>query len=397
MRASQQELSPTTGKRKAVYDIPVMGLKSESDLTRNSTPSRDKSEEQGKRLKLDSSRDSTLPATEISKHDVIYGALALLKSNTPEQILDVQLPYSKYLQLEKAFSGLNPESGTIGEKSIHPCHTIVAAVMSTKLECIGSTTRSILTLRIYLSTHSPQSLLSIVPLGSTTMRGFHGAFAKCVKQPDGGVWYISRKGKKMVTVVVEVGASERYKKLCRDKDIWIHGLGVKVLILACVNESPQFKVPSAEYDDIQDLEAEIALMDESMAATLESNLLLNRIAPFVYRSHKWGGQLHTAFIEVWRPNSIPTRYDLIQNGDTCDHLPPTLGLHVSDLFPDDEWDIMDIPDHIIPFDARRYLGTLMLAMNGTAHNRFVSFIKEKEEDEQEGEQGQGEQGQEEEA
>ncbi|KAK9426951.1 hypothetical protein V1505DRAFT_396536 [Lipomyces doorenjongii] len=125
----------------------------------------------------------------------------------------------------------------------------------------------------YLSTHSPQSLLSIVPLGSTTMRGFHGAFAKCVKQPDGGVWYISRKGKKMVTVVVDVGASERYKKLCRDKDIWIHGLGVKVFILVCVNESPQFKMPSAEYDDIQDLGAEIALMDESMAATLESNLL----------------------------------------------------------------------------------------------------------------------------
>ncbi|KAK9387646.1 hypothetical protein V1515DRAFT_599769 [Lipomyces mesembrius] len=98
------------------------------------------------------------------------------------------------------------------------------------------------------------------------MRDFHGPFAESVKQADGGVRYNSER-KRNVTVVVEVGASERYKKLCRDKDIWIHGLGVKVFILVCVNESPQLKMPSAEYDDIEDLEAEIALMDDIMGPT----------------------------------------------------------------------------------------------------------------------------------
>ncbi|KAK9335377.1 hypothetical protein V1521DRAFT_92630 [Lipomyces starkeyi] len=326
------------------------------------------------------------PAREDNSDSEYNKALALLRGNTPEQILDVQLPYSKYLQLEKVFSTLNPESGTIGEKSYPslsydsgtetvtvvtvPGNVHEAGVYQINLEILGYA-------KNYLSTHSPQSLVSIVPLGSTTMRDFHGFFAKCVKQADGGVRYTTRQGKRMVTVVFEVGASERYKKLCRDKEIWIHGLGVKVFILVCINESPQFKMPSAEYDDIQDLEAEIALMDESMTATLEWNLLLHGIDPFVYRRHKWAGQLRTAFIEVWRPDSIPIRYDLIQNADTCDHLPTTLGLHISELFPDDEWEATDIPDHIIPFDARSYLETLMLAMNGTAHDRFVSFIKQK--------------------
>ncbi|KAK9357505.1 hypothetical protein V1504DRAFT_464370, partial [Lipomyces starkeyi] len=62
------------------------------------------------------------------------------------------------------------------------------------------------------------------------------------------------------------------------------------------------------YEHIEDLETEIALMKESMVETVELNLLLNHIAPFVYRGHKWAGQLSTAFIEVWRPDSILIRY-----------------------------------------------------------------------------------------
>ncbi|KAK9483905.1 hypothetical protein V1527DRAFT_238156 [Lipomyces starkeyi] len=382
-----------------------MSLRRESHFTRNSTPSSDQSEKQEKRLKLDSSRDSTLPATEISSTmsfteskdvspvwedntDSDYNkALALLRSNTPEQILDIQVPYSKYLQLEKAFSTLNPESGTAAEKSYPslsydsgtetvtvvtvPNNVHEAGVYQINLEIIGYAQN-------YLSTHSPQSRVRIVPLGSTTMRGFHGPFAKCVKQADGGVRYLTRQGDSMVTVVIEVGASESYNKLCRDRDIWIHGLGVKVFILVCVNESPQFKRPSAEYEHIEDLEAEIALMKESIVETVELNLLLNHIAPFVYRGHKWAGQLSTAFIEVWRPDSSLIRYDLIQNGDTCDHLPTTLGLKISNFFPDNAWEAVNISDHEIPFNARTYLETLMVAMNATAQDRLVRFIEQKE-------------------
>ncbi|KAK9482950.1 hypothetical protein V1527DRAFT_414308 [Lipomyces starkeyi] len=257
------------------------------------------------------------PAREDNTDSNYNKALALLKSNTPEQILDVQLPYSKFLQLEKAFSTLNPESGTISEKS-YPSLSYDSGTETVTVVTVPGNIHEAGVYRInheintyaenYLSAHSPQSVDNIVPLGSTTMRDFRGPFAECVKQADGGVRYITPKGKTKVTFVVEVGASERYRKLCRDKDIWIHGLGVKVFILVCVNESPQFKMPSAEYDDIEDLEAEIALMDESMGATLELNLLLDCIAPFVYRRHKWAGQLRTAFIEVWRQDNIPIRY-----------------------------------------------------------------------------------------
>ncbi|KAK9483362.1 hypothetical protein V1527DRAFT_413452 [Lipomyces starkeyi] len=408
-RKPTENVTEAADKRKAVYDIPAIALRRESDLTRNSTPSNDQSEEQGKRLKLDSSRDSTLSATEksstmsfteskdvspVREHNTnsdYNKALALLRSNTPEQILDVQLPYSKYLQLEKAFSKLNPDSDTAAEKSYPslsynsctetvtvvtvPSNVHEAGVYQINIDIIGYSQN-------YLSTRSPLTKVRIVPLGSTTMRGFHGTFAKSAKQTDGGVIYLNRNGDAVVTVALEVGKSERYEKLCRDKDIWIDGLGVKVFILVCVNESPQFKRSSTEYEHIEDVEAEIALMKESMAATLESNLLLTHITPFVYRRRTWAGALSTAFIEVWRPNSSPSRYDLIQNGDACDHLPTTLGLSVSDLFPDDAWEATDIPDHEIPFDGRSYLETLMVAMNVTAQHRFLSVIEQKQLDEE---------------
>ncbi|KAK9342852.1 hypothetical protein V1522DRAFT_414922 [Lipomyces starkeyi] len=83
-----------------------MSLRRESDLTRNSTPSSDQAEEKGKRLKLD--QDNT--------DSDYYKARALLRSNTPEQILEFQPPSSKFLQLENAFSTLSPQSGIILNK-----------------------------------------------------------------------------------------------------------------------------------------------------------------------------------------------------------------------------------------------------------------------------------------
>ncbi|KAK9327579.1 hypothetical protein V1520DRAFT_348457 [Lipomyces starkeyi] len=51
MRKPTGNVTEAAGKRKVAYNIPAMSL-------RNSTPSSNQSEEQGKRLKLDSSRDS---------------------------------------------------------------------------------------------------------------------------------------------------------------------------------------------------------------------------------------------------------------------------------------------------------------------------------------------------
>ncbi|KAK9321587.1 hypothetical protein V1517DRAFT_170588 [Lipomyces orientalis] len=64
-----------------------------------------------------------------------------------------------------------------------------------------------------------------------TTKGFRGAFNGSTKQSDGGVKYMSRDGNK-VTVVVEAGFSEYYSSLCRRKDMWIDGDGVKCLYIA---------------------------------------------------------------------------------------------------------------------------------------------------------------------
>ncbi|KAK9312198.1 hypothetical protein V1524DRAFT_264047 [Lipomyces starkeyi] len=58
VKAREYERKPTgnvteaAGKRKAVYDIPAMSLRRESDLTLNSTPSSDQSEETAETPKI---------------------------------------------------------------------------------------------------------------------------------------------------------------------------------------------------------------------------------------------------------------------------------------------------------------------------------------------------------
>ncbi|KAK9321596.1 hypothetical protein V1517DRAFT_326088 [Lipomyces orientalis] len=54
--------------------------------------------------------ESTSSAPDKGMDANYYRALDLLKSNPPEGRLDVQLPRTKYLQLEKAFLKLYPES-----------------------------------------------------------------------------------------------------------------------------------------------------------------------------------------------------------------------------------------------------------------------------------------------
>ncbi|KAK9243649.1 hypothetical protein V1506DRAFT_372146, partial [Lipomyces tetrasporus] len=53
----------------------------------------------------------------------------------------------------------------------------------------------------------------------------------------------------------------------------------------------------------------------------------------------------------------------------------TLGIKISDLFPDNAWRAAHIPDKVIPFNATAYVKTLMVAMRLTAGDRFKKFIK----------------------
>ncbi|KAK9431754.1 hypothetical protein V1505DRAFT_46401 [Lipomyces doorenjongii] len=157
----------------------------------------------------------------------------------------------------------------------------------------------------YLSTYSLAS--RILAYGSTTTDDFEGAFEGSTKQPDGGVRYQYLDDGK-VTVVLEAGFSEDYNSLCRSKNMWIDGHGVNVYILLCLTEKPRFKNPTTEYADIGDVKAAIDLMNRSMNETLGLNFSNNRHALFLYRGHKWAGQLKDVFIETWRAGtSIPSK------------------------------------------------------------------------------------------
>ncbi|KAK9320154.1 hypothetical protein V1517DRAFT_295946 [Lipomyces orientalis] len=309
-----------------------------------------------------------------------YRALDLLKSNPPEGRLDVQLPRAKYFQLEKAFLKLYPESLELRYPSLsYDSFTETVTVVTCpgnihESAALGLLNPMVADAEQYLSTHSLAS--RILDYGSTTTNNFEGEFEGSTKQPDGGVRYRYRADNK-VTVVLETGFSEDYNSLCRSKDMWINGHGVNVYILVCLTEKPRFKNPTTEYGDIGDVKAAIDLMNSSMGEMLDLNLSNNHHAIFLYRGHKWAGQLNEVFIEIWRAGTdISSKYYLVQGGRTCDDLPTTLGIKISDLFPDNARRAAHIPDKVIPFNAIVYVQKLMGAMCSTAGDRFETFIKE---------------------
>ncbi|KAK9319824.1 hypothetical protein V1517DRAFT_376163 [Lipomyces orientalis] len=239
-------------------------------------------------------------------------ALNFLKSNPPEGRLDVQLPRTKYLQLEKAFLKLYPESLELRYPSLsYDSFTETVTVVTCpgnihESAALGLLNPMVADAEQYLSTHSLAS--RILDYGSTTTKNFEGEFEGSTKQPDGGVRYKYLDGNK-VTVVLEAGFSEDYNSLCRSKDMWINGHGVNVYILLCLTEKPRFKNPTTEYGDIEDVKAAITLMESSMNETLGLNLSNNRHVQFLYRGHKWAGELKDVFIEIWRTGtSISSRY-----------------------------------------------------------------------------------------
>ncbi|KAK9323842.1 hypothetical protein V1517DRAFT_337379 [Lipomyces orientalis] len=255
-------------------------------------------------------------------------ALNFLKSNPPEGRLDIQLPRAKYLRLEKAFFKLYPESLELRYPSLS-YDSFTETVTVVTCPCI-------------IHESAALDLLGPILTDATEYLSTHE-----------GVMYKYLDGNK-VTVVLEAGFSEDYNSLCRSKDMWINGHGVNVYMLLCLTEKPRFKNPTTEYGDIGDVKAAIDLMSSSMNETLGLNLSNNRHALFLYRSHKWAGELKDVFIEIWRAGtSISSKYYLVQDGRTCDDLPTTLGIKINDFFPANAWRAAHIPDKVIPFNATK--------------------------------------------
>ncbi|KAK9491683.1 hypothetical protein V1508DRAFT_398740 [Lipomyces doorenjongii] len=303
-------------------------------------------------------------------------ALGLLKNNPPEQVLDITLPYSKYLLLEKAYSKIKKEAD-ISDDQRYPYLSYNSFTNTASVVTVPSSLHDA-SVDAYLSSH-PQARDSILPVGSTTTYDFNGAYANTTKQPDGGFCYEPRGGEAQLTIAIEVGASETYQKLLKDKDIWIDGHGVKVCILVCLIESPRFRNPETRYENI-DVGKERAMMAQRTAEVVERNGIQGHYGPISYRGHNWIGELDEAFIEIWRPDTtdcvrcVSIVKELVLGRVAYEDLATTLGLRIKDFFPDHEFEIVNIPDSEIPFDGARFVYKLMNAMARTEKLRFNKFI-----------------------
>ncbi|KAK9357119.1 hypothetical protein V1504DRAFT_399150 [Lipomyces starkeyi] len=318
--------------------------------------------------------------TIISEYEEVF---KLLTENPPEQILDVQVPYSKYNQMEAAFSRIKADK-SISEDQRYPFLEYNNLTETVTVVTVPNSVHEVAVYELnfdimagandYLSEHALGLVDRILPLGSTTTTDFDGDYANSSKQPDGGIIY-STIGADCLTIAIEVGLSQSYKSLCDAKDMWINGHHVKVCILVCINESPRFKTPTSAYDDIEDVRTEIAIMRQSAVEPMGWYESHGYYGPIFYRGHRWTGEMAEARIEIWRPGcSSPDRYELIEDGVCCHNLPSTLGLRISDLFPDDAWEALGVPDRNIIFNGSRFMRKLMRAMLVTAQARFSRFI-----------------------
>ncbi|KAK9327016.1 hypothetical protein V1520DRAFT_349974 [Lipomyces starkeyi] len=352
-----------------------------------------------KRLKLNSSSESIgltagqfstgeQPATRSTdmspENDADYDkALSLLTSNPPEQRLDLPMPYPKYLLLEESWSKFKAENNVAEEKrypSLSYNALLQIATVVTYQSALHDRTAEIFKEIIksnvdeYLSIHQPKTISRIMSYGSSTVEEF-GPYGKTSKDPDQSFLYGHPDREPLLQVAIECGVSESYKALCRDKDIWINLLGAKVVILIFLKEAPRFKSPHIGYENITDPVAEIQKMKQHVVEAMKHNLKQGNYGPIEYRGHIWAGKLDEVFVEAWRAGEEqPVRKWLIRDGRN--RLPKTIGLKISDFFPEDEWAASTIPDSNVPFHCGRYLlwENLAAALRITARRRFVHFL-----------------------
>ncbi|KAK9243340.1 hypothetical protein V1506DRAFT_562151 [Lipomyces tetrasporus] len=345
----------------------------------------DQAEEQSKRVKLDNETEAPalaeitkpMTATDSEVLSNYNKAFTLLKENTPEQRLDVQLPYEAFLQLDQAFSELKSVEGisedqrypSLGYNSLTQTATVVTCPSNIhEKQRAGSNAKSLIT---------PHTVGHISECGSTT-QSIGGEYIGGRKEPDGGFIYKARSSAYKLMIAIEVGTSETYDKLLDDKDMWINGKGVNVVILVCFDELPPFRNPNTRYTNIAGLAAEKDAMARSIGETVETNITLGYYGPLEYRDHTWIGELNKAFIEVWRQDSHKT-FDLIQDGFALapEDLPGTLNLRISDFYPHDAWKAANIEDNDIPFDSAEFLSRVIDSMETAAQLRFGLYLREK--------------------
>ncbi|KAJ8097953.1 hypothetical protein POJ06DRAFT_240465 [Lipomyces tetrasporus] len=87
---------------------------------------------------------------------------------------------------------------------------------------------------------------------------------------------------------IAAGYAEDYGRLHRDKDMWMKGLNAKVVVLIYVKESPRFKNPHTAYEDIEDVDVELARMQQNMWKVTQRNIEQGSYGPVEYRNNRSG-------------------------------------------------------------------------------------------------------------
>ncbi|KAK9238594.1 hypothetical protein V1525DRAFT_449528 [Lipomyces kononenkoae] len=327
---------------------------------------------------------NVLPHTVEHKTSDFDKALYLLQNNPPEQRLDIPLSHFQYRKLEESWSKFKSENNTKEEKrypslsynSLEEIATVVTT-QSALHDYIGSVFRKMIESSVseYLSAYKPRAISRIKDLGSTTMVQWNpDGEDMSSKEPDQSFGYQRDEEKPRLQVAIECGVSENYKALCRDKDLWIHQLGAKVVVLLCLKETPQFRSPRTAFFHIKDPFAEVKNLGRHADNAI--NLEQGIYGPIDYRKHSWVGEVSELFVEVWRDDGKqPVRKWLIQEGQKCSHLPKTVGLKISDFFPENEWDALKVPDSSVRF-RRHLFKELAGAMKLTAEWRFLVFARQ---------------------
>ncbi|KAK9242648.1 hypothetical protein V1506DRAFT_524370 [Lipomyces tetrasporus] len=213
-------------------------------------------------------------------------AFTLLKENTPEQRLDVQLPYERIYELKSA-EGISEDQRypSLGHNSLTHTVTVVTCPSNIHEGAAGWIEYNIFTyIDNYLSTRSPHIRRNISMSRSTTQSFSFGEYTRSRKEPDGGFIYKTRVGTDKLMIAIEVGTIETYDKLLDDKDMWINGKRVNVVILVCFEESPGFRNPNTQYTNIAGVNAELETMAQSLAETVEANIARGYYGPHEYHT-----------------------------------------------------------------------------------------------------------------
>ncbi|KAK9235161.1 hypothetical protein V1525DRAFT_434940 [Lipomyces kononenkoae] len=133
-------------------------------------------------------------------------ALDLLKDNIPEQRLDVHLPYSMYLDLEKRWSKFKVEMD-IREEQKYPR---LSYNSFNEIATVITMQRAIHEVAAITRLKKKTGFCLILPTGSMTEMG-SGKYAKSLKEPDGSFFYDDNNdGRLVLRVVVEAGHSEHF-------------------------------------------------------------------------------------------------------------------------------------------------------------------------------------------